>query len=91
MQLSTLTAVTPIDGRYGSKTEALRPIFSEYGLITRRVTVEVRWLQALSRHPGIAEVPSFSDATNALLDDIVAGFSENRCTTHQGDRAHHQP
>ncbi len=76
MQLSTLTAVTPIDGRYGSKTEALRPIFSEYGLITRRVTVEVRWLQALSRHPGIAEVPSFSDATNALLDDIVAGFSE---------------
>ena len=76
MQLSTLTAVTPIDGRYGSKTEALRPIFSEYGLITRRVTVEVRWLQALSRHPGIAEVPSFSDATNALLGDIVAGFSE---------------
>ncbi len=76
MQLSTLTAVTPIDGRYGSKTEALRPIFSEYGLITRRVTVEVRWLQALSRHPGIAEVPSFSDATNTLLDDIVAGFSE---------------
>ena len=76
MQLSTLTAVSPIDGRYGSKTEALRPIFSEYGLIHHRVTVEVRWLQALSRHPGIGEVPPFSDAANALLDGIVADFGE---------------
>jgi len=76
MQLSTLTAVSPIDGRYGGKTEALRPIFSEYGLIHHRVTVEVRWLQALSRHPGIGEVPSFSDAANALLDGIVADFGE---------------
>ncbi len=76
MQLSTLTAVSPIDGRYGGKTEALRPIFSEYGLIHHRVTVEVRWLQALSRHPGIGEVPPFSDAANALLDSIVADFGE---------------
>ncbi len=76
MQLSPLTAVSPIDGRYGGKTEALRPIFSEYGLIHHRVTVEVRWLQALSRHPGIDEVPSFSDAANALLDGIVADFGE---------------
>ena len=76
MQLSTLTAVSPIDGRYGSKTAALRPIFSEYGLIHHRVTVEVRWLQALSRHPGIPEVPAFSEQADALLESIVEGFSE---------------
>ena len=77
MQLSTLTAVSPIDGRYGSKTADLRPIFSEYGLIHQRVTVEVRWLQALSRHPQITEVPDFSEETNVLLDGIVSGFNEN--------------
>ena len=60
MQLSTLTAISPIDGRYGGKTEALRPIFSECGLIHHRVTIEVRWLQALSRHPGIGEIPPLS-------------------------------
>ncbi len=76
MQLSTLSAVSPIDGRYGGKTEALRPIFSEYGLITQRVTVEVRWLQALSRHPVIAEVPAFSAEANARLERIVSGFDE---------------
>ena len=76
MQLSTLTAVSPIDGRYGSKTAALRPIFSEYGLIHHRVTVEVRWLQTLSRHPGIPEVPAFSEQADALLESIVDGFSE---------------
>jgi len=76
MQLSTLTAVSPADGRYGSKTAALRPIFSEYGLIAHRITVEVRWLQALSRHPQISEVPSFSSEANALLDSIVENFGE---------------
>ena len=77
MHLSTLTAISPIDGRYGSKTEAYRPIFSEYGLISQRVKVEVRWLQALSRHPQIAEVPGFSAEANALLDRIVDDFSED--------------
>lgn len=76
MQLSPLTAVSPIDGRYGSKTAALRPIFSEYGLIRQRVTVEVRWLQALSRHPQISEVPAFSTEADALLNGIVSGFDE---------------
>ncbi len=76
MELSTLTAIAPIDGRYGSKTEALRPIFSEYGLIRHRVLVEVRWLQALAAWDAIAEVPAFSAATNAQLDQIVSGFSE---------------
>src|SRR5690554_6278874 len=57
MDLSSLTAVSPIDGRYGGKTRSLREIFSEYGLIRRRVLVEVAWLRALADHPGIPEVP----------------------------------
>ena len=51
MELSSLTAVSPVDGRYGSKTADLRPIFSEFGLIRHRVLVEVRWLQALAAEP----------------------------------------
>lgn len=74
--LSALNAVSPVDGRYGSRTIALRKIFSEYGLIHARVLVEIRWLQQLSRHTGIPEVPTFSAATNAQLDAIVANFSE---------------
>lgn len=77
MQLSTLTAVSPMDGRYGGKTAQLRPVFSEYGLIQRRVEVEVRWLQALSRHSQIAEVPAFSAEANSLLDGILNDFSED--------------
>jgi adenylosuccinate lyase len=74
--LSALNAVSPVDGRYGSKTIALRSIFSEFGLIRFRVEVEVRWLQQLSRHPGIPEVPAFSNSTNALLDSIINNFNE---------------
>lgn len=74
--LSPLNAVSPVDGRYGSKTIALRSIFSEFGLIRFRVEVEVRWLQQLSRHNGIPEVPAFSDSTNALLDSIIKNFNE---------------
>ncbi|MFT6985588.1 MAG: adenylosuccinate lyase [Psychromonas sp.] len=76
MELSGLTAVSPVDGRYGSKTELLRGIFSEFGLIKFRVQVEVRWLQKLAETDGIAEVPAFSDQANAHLDAIVANFSE---------------
>ncbi len=76
MELSALTALSPVDGRYGDKTAALRPIFSEFGLIRFRVEVEVRWLQQLSRHPQIDEVPAFSAQANALLDKIVSDFSE---------------
>jgi adenylosuccinate lyase len=76
MDLSSLTAVSPVDGRYGRKTIPLRAIFSEYGLIYHRVLVEVRWLQALSRQPQITEVAAFSAQTNQLLDDIVGNFSE---------------
>jgi len=75
MELTTLTAISPIDGRYGDKTADLRPIFSEYGLIRHRVLVEVRWLQALARHPGIPEVPPLSTHAEHVLDGIVAQFS----------------
>lgn len=76
MELSALTAVSPVDGRYGSKTVELRPIFSEFGLIRFRVEVEIRWLQQLANHPGIAEVPAFSESTNNFLNDLVSNFSE---------------
>ncbi|WP_413662229.1 adenylosuccinate lyase [Microbulbifer sp. EKSA008] len=75
VELSALTAVSPIDGRYESKTAPLREIFSEYGLIRARVEVEVRWLQKLSAHKEIAEVEQFDEAANKLLDSIVADFS----------------
>jgi len=76
MLLSSLTAVSPVDGRYGSKTEDLRPIFSEFGLIRYRVLVEVRWLQALAAHPAIREVPPLSGPATATLNGIAAKFSE---------------
>lgn len=75
LPLSSLTAISPVDGRYASKAEMLRPIFSEYGLIKFRVTVEVRWLQLLATVDGIKEVPALSADANAILDDIVENFS----------------
>lgn len=74
MELSALTAISPVDGRYGSKTADLRPVFSEFGLIRARVTVEVRWLQKLAAHPQITEVPALSDEANALLNALVDNF-----------------
>ena len=76
MSQFSLTAISPIDGRYASKVDALRPIFSEYGLIRFRVEVEVRWLQALAAEAKISEVPAFSDAANQLLNSIISDFSE---------------
>ena len=76
MELSQLTAISPIDGRYGAKTDALRPIFSEYGLIRHRVVVEVRWLQALAAHEGISEVPALGGHAGNVLNDIIEKFSE---------------
>lgn len=75
MEISTLTAISPIDGRYASKTTELQPIFSEFGLLKYRVVVEARWLQMLSNTAAIAEVPAFSAAANAHLDAIVENFS----------------
>ncbi len=76
MELSSLTAVSPVDGRYGDKVSALRGIFSEYGLLKFRVQVEVRWLQKLAAQAAIAEVPAFDSQANDYLDKIVAEFNE---------------
>jgi adenylosuccinate lyase len=76
MELSALSAISPVDGRYGSKVKSLRPIFSEFGLIKYRVTVEVRWLQKLAATAGIAEVPAFSSDATASLNAIVDNFNE---------------
>jgi adenylosuccinate lyase len=76
LPLDPLTALSPLDGRYGKKTAPLRAWFSEYGLIRLRVRVEIRWLMALARHPGIPEVPAFSADTVRLLDGIVVNFTE---------------
>jgi adenylosuccinate lyase len=74
MELSSLTAISPVDGRYASKTEDLRAIFSEFGLIKYRVLVEIRWLQALAAHPDIREVPALGDTANSLLEGLIANF-----------------
>ena len=76
MQVSPLTALSPLDGRYAGKTADLRPVFSEYGLIKARVTVEVRWLQMLASHADIVEVTAFSTQANAFLDAIISDFCE---------------
>ena len=73
--LSPLTALSPVDGRYGAKVDALRPVFSEYGLIRARVRVEVEWLLALAAHPGIPELKPFSADASARLRALAAGFS----------------
>ena len=70
-----LTALSPLDGRYAGKVDALRPIFSEYGLIRARVKVEVEWLLALAAEPGIVELKPFSDAAVARLRALADGFS----------------
>ena len=76
MDLSSLTAVSPLDGRYAAKTAALRSIASEYGLIRYRVRVEIGWLRALAAHPGIPELPPFSEEARAHLEGIAERFGE---------------
>ena len=76
MSMTPLTALSPIDGRYASKADSLRPYLSEFGLIKARVTVEVRWLQSLAEHSEIEELAPFDPATNEFLNAIVNNFSE---------------
>jgi adenylosuccinate lyase len=76
MTLSALTALSPLDGRYHGKVDALRSHFSEFGLIRYRVLIEIEWLKALSQESGIKELPPFSAATIAQLDQLAAQFSE---------------
>ncbi len=78
MTLHSLNAISPIDGRYGSKTVKLREIFSEYGLIKFRVLVEVRWLQQLANHPQITEVKKLSAEANQFLENLLASFCETQ-------------
>lgn len=75
VSLSPLTAVSPIDGRYSAKTDMLRTVFSEYGLIRYRVLVEVRWLQHLAANPAIVEVAPFSKDATALLNGLIDNFT----------------
>jgi adenylosuccinate lyase len=71
-----LTAISPIDGRYGSKVDALRPIASEFGLMRARVEVELAWIKSLASHPQIDEVAPLSEQAIAQIDAIVANFAE---------------
>mmetsp|Transcript_14447 Transcript_14447/g.37437 ORF Transcript_14447/g.37437 Transcript_14447/m.37437 type:complete len:527 (+) Transcript_14447:236-1816(+) len=75
LALSELTAVGPMDGRYGAKVAGLRASASEFGLIKARATVEIRWLQMLSELSEVEEVPPFSAATNAFLDEMAVNWS----------------
>ncbi|HIE02628.1 MAG TPA: adenylosuccinate lyase [Thiotrichaceae bacterium] len=75
MVLSSLTAISPIDGRYANKTQVLRPIFSEFGLIRYRIIVEIRWLQFLADHPDIVEVPALSTEAQTVLNDLAERMS----------------
>jgi adenylosuccinate lyase len=75
MSDAQLLALSPLDGRYAGKVDALRPIFSEYGLIHARVRVEVEWLLALAAEPGIVELEPFSDAAIARLRALAADFA----------------
>ena len=86
-----LLALSPLDGRYAGKVDALRPIFSEYGLIQARVQVEVEWLLALADEPGIVELQPFSEAAAAPPARARRRLLARRRRAGQGDRAHHQP
>jgi len=76
MELTPLTALSPVDGRYAGATIDLRAVFSEFGLMRRRLQVEVRWLQTLAAHPGIPEVPPLGPQAAKFLDALVSDFSE---------------
>ncbi len=76
MSISSLTALSPLDGRYYEKVRSLRPIFSEYGLMKSRLTVEIRWLQMLTEHANLPELPTFSHHANEVLNHMVENFSE---------------
>lgn len=74
MELSALTAVSPLDGRYAAKTEKLRPVFSEFGLMRLRVLVEVRWLLSLAEAPEISECPQLGQEDSDFLNGLVKNF-----------------
>ena len=91
MSTHALTALSPLDGRYASKVEALRPIFSEFGLMHRRVQVEIEWLLALAADPRIVELPAFNAGQIDMLKAIATRFSVedgNRIKAIEGTTNH---
>ncbi len=91
MEFSSLTAISPVDGRYNRSVADLRPIFSEYGLIHHRVIVEIRWLQLLAEQEKITEVPKLSNEANQILESIITNFNEadaQRVKTIEGTTNH---
>lgn len=75
MKYDTITAISPIDGRYSDKTKDVKYIFSEFGLIKYRLSIEIKWLQQMSANENILEVTKFTLADNNFLDSIIANFS----------------
>ena len=76
MTLSSLNAISPVDGRYIKKTRALSPFFSEFGLIYYRLLVEIRWLESLAENSQIKEIPALTQADHVFLNKILADFNE---------------
>jgi adenylosuccinate lyase len=76
MTLSALNSISPIDGRYLTKTRALSPFFSEFGLIYYRLTIEIRWLESLANNPKIKEVPALTEASKQFLNQLILNFDE---------------
>ena len=76
MELTSLTALSSVDGRYAGRTRTLRAYCSEFGLIHRRVIVEIRWFEALAAHPGIEELPALSEQGKAFLGGLIVDFDE---------------
>ncbi|MGH8281523.1 MAG: lyase family protein, partial [Gammaproteobacteria bacterium] len=74
MQLSPLTAISPLDGRYALRVDTLRDLFSEYGLMRQRLQIEITWLLVLANHPGISEIKPLSDDAHAQLNQLLDGF-----------------
>ena len=87
MTLSTLTAINPIDGRYGEKTAELRPYFSEFGLIYYRVYVEIRWFQFLASQQKIKELPALGDEENNFLEKLIVDFDETEAAIVKSNEA----
>ncbi len=77
MELTQLTALSSIDGRYAGRTRLLRAYCSEFGLIHRRVIVEIRWFEALAAHPGIEELSALGEEEKAFLEGLIADFDEH--------------
>ena len=76
MNVSVLTAISPVDGRYSSKVHALRVIVSEFGLMRARIEVELAWIKSLASNPLIDEVAPLSQQAIAEIDAIASDFSE---------------